>query len=118
MVIWFLPRVSPTTITAFGNIGTNAQGTMLKSDGTTGVYDGGAISVAVTPTVTTCTVGSISITLSGDPSLSPGDWVSTPACGISAAQVDATGTTLVLQANLDLVIVIVTVIVILQILDK
>merc|ERR1719331_1602754 len=52
-----VPRVSPTTVTAFGNIDTTAQGTMLQSDGSgTDVYSGGAITVAVTATVTTCTV--------------------------------------------------------------
>jgi len=95
-----VPRVSPTTVTAFGNIGTTAQGTMLQSDGSgTDVYSGGAITVAVTATVTTCTVGSTSITMSADPTLTAGVWVSIPACGISAAQVHQTGTTLVLKAG-------------------
>lgn len=103
-----VPRVSPTTVTAFGNILTTAQGTMLKSDGTTGVYIGGAISVAVTATVTTCTVGSTSITMSADPTLTAGVWVSIPACGISAAQVHQTGTTLVLKAGGEATIAVAT----------
>ena len=105
-----VPRVSPTTVTAFGNIGTTAQGTMLQSDGSgTDVYStGGAITVAVTATVTTCTVGSASITMSADPTLTAGDWVSIPACGISAAQVKTTGATLVLEAGGEATIAVAT----------
>merc|ERR1712139_518856 len=47
-----VPRVSPTTITAFG------------TNGTTGVYDGSGVTVDNTKTVTLCTVGSASITMS------------------------------------------------------
>jgi len=94
-----VPRVSPTTITAFGNIGSTAQGTMLRSNGTTGVYYGSAVTVSNSETVTACTVGSANITMTDDPTLTAGDWVSIPACGISAAQVKTTGTFLILEAG-------------------
>merc|ERR1712139_442961 len=87
-----VPRVSPTTITAFGNIGTTAQGTMLKSDGTAGVYDGGGVDIdATTVKVATCSIASSTIVLTGTPSpvIAANTWVSIPACGISAAQVNA-----------------------------
>jgi hypothetical protein len=103
-----VPRVSPTTVTAFGNIGTTAQGTMLKSDGTALAYSGGPISVADTETVTACTVGSASITMTDTPTVSVGDWVSIPACGISAAQVKTVAAPLVLEAGGEATIAVAT----------
>jgi len=88
-----VPRVSPTTVTAFGNTGSSA-GTMLQSDGSgTAVYTGGGVAIeATSDKVLTCDPTSSTIVLDGMPGtpITADTWVSIPACGISAAQVATT----------------------------
>jgi len=88
-----VPRVSPTTITAFGNIGGEDKGTMVLDGSGTAVYGGSGVDIdATTFKVDTCSITSSTIVLTDTPSpaaIAEDTWVSIPACGISAAQVNA-----------------------------
>merc|ERR1712054_74704 len=83
-----VPRVSPTTVTAFGN--TFFGGTLSKPSGATDpeqVYSGAARTIVLTETAA-CTAGTAAVTTSGNVNvLAAGDFITIEACGIFAGEI-------------------------------